>query len=233
MASTGAEVVTRMRLVRGLTMSGAARLAGVAASTISRIESGEMEPTVAMLGHIATELGFVLDMTVLESGSDGPLAEAVDRLARARPEDRARVLGQFPQVGRLAPVAKRRGVRRMEFAESLSFGTALALLEQEGQNPIVSSLEAVVGSTGQRMSFNPVIYVDDPLAVRGLPEANARSFTVAFLLSTTDNVRANTSGTLPWAAVTAEWALLDALASPGRQADIACDLIPSFQAVAA
>ncbi|MDR1151138.1 MAG: helix-turn-helix transcriptional regulator [Bifidobacteriaceae bacterium] len=233
MALTGAELVTRMRSVRGLTMSGAARLAGVAVSTISRIESGEMEPTVATLGHIAAELGFVLDATVLESGSDEPIAEAVARLTRARPEDRGRVLAQFPEVGRLAPVAKRRGARRVEFAESLLFGAALALLEQEGRSPLASSLEAALSSTGRTMSFNPVIYVDDPSAVRGLPEANPRSFRVAFLLPTTDNVRANTGGNLPFAAVTREWALLDALASPGRQADVARDLLPSFQAVAA
>ena len=70
--SDGSEVSVSARIVslrkeRGLTLQDCARLSGVAASTLSKIERGELSPTVTTLQKIAT--GFNLDAADLLSAS--------------------------------------------------------------------------------------------------------------------------------------------------------------------
>ena len=84
--SDGSEVSVSARIVslrkeRGLTLQDCARLSGVAASTLSKIERGELSPTVTTLQKIAT--GFNLDAADLLSASapavGGPGRRAVNR----------------------------------------------------------------------------------------------------------------------------------------------------------
>ncbi|WP_206074440.1 helix-turn-helix domain-containing protein [Antribacter gilvus] len=63
---TTGELITRLRLSRGLSMSTLARNAGVPTSTISRIETGRMQPSLAMLRRIAAAAGFRLVVRVTD-----------------------------------------------------------------------------------------------------------------------------------------------------------------------
>lgn len=61
------ERVVGLRKERGLTLQDCARMSGVAASTLSKIERNELSPTISTLQKIAT--GFDLEVTELLSAS--------------------------------------------------------------------------------------------------------------------------------------------------------------------
>lgn len=62
MLTTAAQIVVRIRAERELSMSSLAVLAGVPTSTISRIESGQIEPTLGMIRRIALGAGYHLHL---------------------------------------------------------------------------------------------------------------------------------------------------------------------------
>lgn len=57
-------VLRRTRVEAGLSIRALASVAGVSASTISRIEAGTMDPTVGMLGRLLISAGARMDLTV-------------------------------------------------------------------------------------------------------------------------------------------------------------------------
>jgi len=198
-------------------MNALADVSGVPVSTISRIESGKVEPTWAMMARLVTAAGFQLEPTLTEMTTDEPLAEIVRRLSEAESGERERIVRRFPAVARLVQIARRPGTRRV--ALSVSLGEAVTSLAKQGQAPVVSSLEAFLRDTSQTRSFTPVVYVADPATVNGLSNAEPTSPTIMFLLPTTDNVQSWSSDVDGIQMTTREWALLDSLASPGRQPD--------------
>lgn len=212
-----------MRARRGLSMNAVAALAGVPVSTISRIESGKIDPTLSMLDRIAAAIGYTLAPAVTESGSDEPFAAALRELDAADPDDRRGLIVRLPIVAALAPVARRTGAARVDLDRGLH--EALVDLRHESQDPVLSSLEAFATDLRAARSFTPVIYVNDPSTVTAVASASASSRQVAMLLPTTDNVRRFTRTIAEGVLVTREWGLLDALASPGRQSDVARPLL--------
>jgi len=97
----------------------------------------------------------------------------------------------------------------------------MRLLQDQNQRPIVSGMEAVAESIDPVRSFIPIVYVDDPAQTKGFAPADRNAFQVMLLLQTTDNVRRWTRNDTEFAMVNRDWAWLDAMASPGRQGDIA------------
>ena len=213
------DLLREIRFSRQLTMGALADLAGVPTSTISRIEAGTTEPTLGMLRRLAEAAGFLLESSLVESGSDQALSDALDQLSRADRESRKRIIARLPAVSSVSSVAKRLGARRVEVAGDLT--ASIVTLQSQGQNPVVSSLEAMNGSVSPCQSFIPIVYVNDPGQVADFESANRNSYQVMFLLPLTRNVKKWTVETNGYAMVTPEWGLLDAMASPGRQADIA------------
>jgi len=210
-------VIARVRSARQLTMNALADVSGIPVSTISRIESGKVEPTWSMMSRLAAAAGFRLEPALTETTTDEPLAGVLRRLDEADPRERERIIRRFPAVARLAQVSRRPGARRV--ALPVPLGEVIPTLASQGQLPIVSSLEAFLRDASQMRSFTPVIYVNDPVAVDVFVDATPTSPTIMFLLPTTDNVRF-WSGDFGGVTMTSrEWALLDSLASPGRQPD--------------
>ena len=74
--TNAAQIIARIRAERGLSMSSLAVLAGVPTSTISRIESGHIEPTLGMIRRIALGAGYHLHVQYLDLFS-GVLADDV------------------------------------------------------------------------------------------------------------------------------------------------------------
>lgn len=210
-------VIAQVRSARQLTMNALADVSGVPVSTISRIESGKVEPTWSMMARIATAAGFSLKPVLSEMETDEPLAGILYRLADSEPAMRERVLRRFPVAARLAQVARRPGVRRVTL--SLPLGDAMDNLTKQGQSPIVSSLEAFLRDASQTRSFTPVVYVDDPVGAHGFMDATSSSPKIMFLLPTTANVRTWSAEVGSVSMMSREWALLDSLGSPGRQPD--------------
>jgi len=218
---TTGDVVRQVRLSRRLTMAALADLARIPTSTISRIESGKIEPTVAMVTRIAQAAGFKYEPMLTELGSDQPFADILARLAVTNSGERRRLLDRFSEVASTAPLVRRTGVRRVAVPGDLA--TAVSLLQQQGEYPIVSGMEAVTRIIDPVQSFVPVVYVDDPARAEGFNPAGRDAFQVMLLLPTTDNVRRWTRDDTDNPMVVPEWGWLDAMASPGRQSDIARD----------
>lgn len=216
-------VIAQVRSARQLTMNALADVSGVPVSTISRIESGKVEPTWSMMARLVAAAGFRLDPALTEITTDEPFAAVLRRLGDADLGESERIVRRFPAVARLALVARRPGARRVALATPL--GVAVAILAEQGQAPVVSSLEAFLRDATQTRSFTPVVYVDDPATVEGFASASPTSPSIMFLLPATDHVRAVSSDVDGVAMTTRAWALLDSLASPGRQPDATMYLI--------
>lgn len=56
--TTAAEIVYRIRMEKAVSMSTLAEMAGVAPSTVSRIEGGRFEPTFGLLIKVIEGAGF-------------------------------------------------------------------------------------------------------------------------------------------------------------------------------
>jgi transcriptional regulator with XRE-family HTH domain len=223
MNSRAANIINDIRSSRQLSMNTLADLAGIPVSTISRIEAGAVEPTVSMLNRIATAAGFTVKQLVEEAGTDEPFARFLDQLASESPKGKQKLFGKLSQIAALAPVAQRAGVVRYE--SPADFSDFLNELITMGQRPIVSSLEAYANDYSVQRSFYPIIYVDKKNEIVNLKPAEKSSFRVMFVLPATDNVRRFCQSSNGVAMTSREWALLDALASPGRQADAVMPLL--------
>jgi transcriptional regulator with XRE-family HTH domain len=87
--TNAAQIIARIRAERELSMSSLAVLAGVPTSTISRIESGQIEPTLGMVRRIALGAGYHLHLQYYDLFS-GKLEDDVVPVAAdpaAEPED--------------------------------------------------------------------------------------------------------------------------------------------------
>jgi transcriptional regulator with XRE-family HTH domain len=219
MTKITANIVSEVRKSRLLSMNALADLADVPASTISRIEAGEMEPTFFMLERIVGAAGFSLNSRVQEAGSDQPFATFLDRLNDKGGSFDLVSAKELLTIASLALVARRKGAKRVELSTSLK--DAIQTWSELDQAPIISSLEAYNKDIQTLQSFVPVVYVDNPEAIPGLEPVTMRSLQVMFILPTTDNVRKNTRAIRGIDMVVPEWGMLDALASPGRQPDAA------------
>ncbi len=214
-----ASLVTRMRLKRELSTTAFAQLVGVPASTITRIESSIVDPTYSMLQKIAAGAGFALTGTLSDPSSDAPYAAAIDRIQSAAPEERRRLMLKLAHTAMLAPVTTRPGVRILAHEEPIA--DFIRDLEARGTNPAVSSLEAVAEDISSTRSFAPIIYVERPEALDDLPPMSPTAKSSVIVLPITDNVRRFTRRVGSTAMLVSEWGTLDALASPGRQSDVA------------
>lgn len=208
-----------MRLKRQLHLRAFAERVGVPASTISRIESGAMDPTYSMLQRIASGAGYTLADDLAESGSDEPFARGLEELGQAAGAQRSRLMGKLAAVASLAPVAKRSGARI--FGLNQSVAELVRELADKGQRPVVSSFEALSGDLTTTRSFTPVIYVEHPESLDDLPARSPASRASVIILPKTENVRKFVRRAHDVDVMMPEWGLLDAIASPGRQSDTA------------
>ena len=223
MGTTAAEIVSNIRKTRLISMNTLADLAGIPVSTISRIEAGKMEPTLSMLLRIAEATGFSLKQQIKEAGDDQPIAAYLDRLSKKGVSLQTRSDKELLTVASLAPVAKRKGARRVELTKSLK--KSIKGLSNQGQMPIVSSLEAYNKNIETQQSFIPIIYIEYPEEAVALKAATPYSQQVMFVLPITDNVRGCAIPFGDAALVSPEWGIIDALASPGRQPDAALEVL--------
>jgi transcriptional regulator with XRE-family HTH domain len=229
--NTAADIVATIRRSRLLSMNTLADLAGIPASTISRIETGKIEPTFSMLTRIAEAAGFMLDSQLKEMDSDQPIAGYLERLSARNDSLESEPTKNLLAVASLALVTKRQGAVRLELTGTLQ--DAIRRMTEQGQTPIVSAIEAFSGNMDSLQSFIPIIYVDDPSSLLGFEAASIRSSQVLIVLPATDNVRENTRSIKGVRMVSPEWGILDALASPGRQPDAALEALAALEGAAA
>ena len=75
-----AELLGERRRAAGLSANALARRAGVSASTVTRIESGEMDPTFTTLQRLLAATGCDLELRTTDPGSEPRLAEMANSL---------------------------------------------------------------------------------------------------------------------------------------------------------
>jgi transcriptional regulator with XRE-family HTH domain len=228
---TASDIAKEVRAARLLSMNTLAELAGIPASTISRIERGKLEPTCSMLNRILQAAGFSIDLEITESGGDQPIADFLSKLQKLKRDILGVSTRELLAVSSSAPISKRNGLRRFDLNRLLP--ELYDLLYQQGQNPVVSSLEAFAGNLDSILSFVPIIYVNDSSLITGISEATVLSSQVLLVIDATDNVRKASRVINEVTMVSAEWGLLDALASPGRQPDATLELMAAMRETAA
>ncbi len=70
--------LTRLRTSAGLSRRAVAKRAGVAISTVSKVETGEIDPTVTMFQRLIAATGRDLDLVVRDTGEAPALADLAD-----------------------------------------------------------------------------------------------------------------------------------------------------------
>jgi transcriptional regulator with XRE-family HTH domain len=110
-----ASLVTRMRIKRGLSMTSFAEIAGVPASTITRIEASVVDPTYSMQQKIAGGAGFTLQGNLADTASDAPETATIDRIAQATSFEKRRLVKKLAKAAPLSPAGKRPEARIPSF----------------------------------------------------------------------------------------------------------------------
>ena len=72
------------------------------------------------------------------------------------------------------------------------------------------------------------MYVDNPEKLTDLPAMSPSARASVVVLPSTESARKFMRKVKGTAMLSAEWGMLDALASPGRQADVALSFLPAF-----
>ncbi len=219
MEITTGDLLRQARLRRGLTARELTILSGVPQSTVSRIEAGKMSPSYDIMRKLLAALSFEASDSLRPAVTDGQLVRFMDEYAdgaipaRAVP-DRLRIAAQT------APVMGRAGVRRASASLAEVVGWAAA----QRVSYAVSGLEACSDET----SFEPIVYLAPTAALPFDPPQPGRRGSILLPLADRHLRFVGDAGGVP--VMPFAWALMDAIASPGRQSDVALDLLDQYAA---
>lgn len=222
MATPLSQLIRDARLRRGLTPAELATLSGVSKSSISRLEAGKLNPSFEMVRTLLNSIGFEASEQLRPKVSDAQMFRFLDEysaglIADSEAIDRLRIAAQT------APLRDRPGLRYV----AADLREVLAFLRRENAQFAVSGLEACSNET----SFEPIFYLDPELEI---PWAEPRFGQRGSYILTLD---ARKVGLIdrdgPDPIMPSAWALMDAIASPGRQSDVALDLLDASRKAAA
>ncbi|TQO20668.1 helix-turn-helix protein [Rhodoglobus vestalii] len=240
------ELVRSMRLIGGLSQVDLANLAGVAASTISRIERGSLEPTWSIMSRLLDSAGYRQTGDLTSLGDNAAVAAArialgetidarlddarvngwLERWKKARFIDETERVRDIGKLGAQAGIASRifdRPNERQSVVYDRPWQNIVAALASSGVRYAVSGITATSLTRTRDGAAWPLIYVDSvPQALQAAelrPQATAGP---RVTLMSFDRVAA--SGIVDEdgiAFVSPGQALIDSYAGPGRMADLA------------
>lgn len=239
------ELVRTIRTRGGLTRTDLARMAGVAASTVSRIERGELEPTWSVMNKLLESAGYRPTATLCSRGDvsavvaarealgetvDGSSSASVrdwtDRWKRAGLIDGNGRARRVEKLGIQAGIASRifdRPNPRMSVIYDRTWQEVAAAFSKAGLRYAVSGITATSPTKAQDGAAWPLIYVDSvpgAVAAAGLTEQTGSGPRITLL--GLDDVAANgTCEDEGYTFVSPGQALIDSYAGPGRMADLA------------
>lgn len=215
MEMSTAELLFTARLRRGLTARELSTLSGVPQSTVSRIESGKMSPSYDIMRTLLATLGFESSDTLRPAVSNAPLVRFMDDYERGLIPDRT-VLDRMRIAAQTSPILDRGGARKV----SVGLAEVVEWARAEGVRFAISGLEGCSNET----SLEPIIYLAAETSFAS-PEPGRRG---SILLPLDEDVaRFAGGGDLPTMSVA--WALMDSIASPGRQSDVALDILEQYR----
>lgn len=218
---TAAELVRAARRRRRLTQKELAEISGVSAATLSRIESGQVDPAFGTVMRLMCTLGYRPGHDLVQESSDDQIVSAI--LSEPSLEDRFDV---YRVAGQVSPVTSRLGAR----AVTAGLNEMADLLERTGTNYAFSALEGFYGGWPAHGpgSFWPVVYIDaaadQPWPTQ--PVAGTRG-TVYTLPMTVNSVRF-TERVNGIRVMSPDWSIIDTIASPSRQSDVGLELLEAI-----
>lgn len=192
-----ADDVRRARIRAGMTVRELARASGVSAATVSRIESGLVDPSVGTYRNVMAGTGLRVSNPLSDADSD-PLVIAATRyvlgdLNSISPgvsewTERFARLGWLgadsnlmvpapyllSRAGRLCPLVRRRGVKF--FSNALGMEKTVDRLSNAGITYAVSGPAAMSALGARATSSTPVIYVQDTEHAREAATLSAYRF---------------------------------------------------------
>ncbi|MDN4639428.1 helix-turn-helix transcriptional regulator [Agreia sp. PsM10] len=236
------EALSYIRARGGLTRLELAQLAGVAPSTITRIEDGSSEPSWKVMSSILTAAGYQVLDGLKPSGDLDAVRAARVALGELDPNDtnsgtqawltrwnRARLIdGNYrvqnvdklvAQAGIAAPLMSRPG-RRIAVKYDKPWQETAARLSQLNRRYAVTGITATSKTRLQDGSAWPVMYVDDPEGVvqeLGLTPAKRGALLTLLPFNTLAETGTVTEDGVTW--VSPAQALIDSYSGPGRMAD--------------
>ncbi|WP_176980732.1 helix-turn-helix domain-containing protein [Paramicrobacterium humi] len=209
------------RRYRRLTQKELARISGVSAATLSRIESGQVDPAYGTVVKLLRTLGFKPGPDLLEQSTDDQILAAI--LVDPSLNERFDVYRVAAQV---SPVAARVGAR----AVTADLGEMAELLESSGTTYAFSALEGFYGGWSERgpQSFWPVVYIDagfeQPWHTQPMQGARGTVYT----LPLTENASRFVERVNTLSVMSPDWSIIDTIASPDRQSDVGLDLLEAI-----
>lgn len=150
---TAAELVRAARRRRRLTQKELAGISGVSAATLSRIESGQVDPAYGTVVGLLRTLGYRAGSELVQESNDDQILAAI--LSEPELDERFDVYSIAAQV---SPITARPGVR----AVMADVNEMVEVLEGAGTSYAFSALEGFYGGWSERGpgSLWPVVYVD-------------------------------------------------------------------------
>lgn len=238
------QTVGYIRARGGLSRADLARLANVAPSTVGRIESGDLEPTWAVMNRILEAAGYNPLGELTPSGDNSvvraarvalgeiPAANAgpvelswLERWRRARllnDEFQARQIDKLgAQAGIAAPIYSR-PTERVSVVYDQSWQAVTAKLRAANIGYAVSGITATSPTRATDGAAWPLLYVDglsNAIAAANLTIAPPGSGAVITLMQFDDTSSTGTVTEDDETWVSAGQALIDSYAGPGRMAD--------------
>ena len=222
---SAAELVWTARRRRRLTKKELARISGVSAATLSRIESGKVDTAYGTVMKLLRALGYRAVGDLVPAASDEPIAAAIDSAPSV-----AERFDVYRVAAQVSPVTARPGVT----AVTASLDAMADLLERQGADYAFSALEGYYGGWSERgpQSFWPVVYID-PAFGRYWPAQPAPGTRgTVYVLPMTANAARFVDRVNGIMAMSPDWSIIDTIASPDRQSDVGLDLLAAIDAEA-
>lgn len=228
---TAAELVRTARRRRRLTQKELAGISGVSASTLSRIESGQVDPAYGTVVRLLRTMGYKPGPRLVQESDDSQVLAAI-LTVNSTANNTAPLVDQrfdtYRVAGQVSPVTSRAGVR----AVTADLNEMTDVLEGAGVPYAFSALEGFYGGWSQRgpQSFWPVVYID-PAFVQPWPTQPVTGTRgTVYTLPMTENAALFVERVNGISAMSPDWSIIDTIASPNRQSDVGLELLEAIDA---
>lgn len=218
---TAAQIVGAARRFRQLTQKELAGISGVTASTISRIESGKVDPAYGTVVTLMRSMGLRPDAGLVEESTDDQIVAAIcSRPSLDERFDRYRVAAQ------VSPVASRMGARTV----LADLDDMREVLDRSSVAYAFSALEGFYGgwSASGPQSFWPVVYIEPTFEAAWATQTVPGRPGTVYVLPMTANAARFVETVAGLSVMSPDWSIIDTIASPGRQSDVGLDLLASI-----
>lgn len=226
---TAAKFVRTARRWRLLTQKELAGISGVSPSTLSRLESGKIDPAYSTVIRLLPTMGYKPGPDLDEESDDSQILAAILAI-NSTPGDTPPLIDQrfdvYRVAGQVSPVTARVGARTV----TADLNEMVDVLEGAGVPYAFSALEGFYGGWPKSGpgSFWPVVYIDpefvQPWPTQPVPGTRGTVYT----LPMTENASRFAGRVNGISAMRPDWSIIDTIASSLRQSDVGLELLEAL-----